>query len=83
MTHAVCVSCTSSPQAEAIKCESLDCPWLYARHKAEEELGILEGVPQLSGAIEQLADHDAGWEVESDDGSEDTGFRSSESNVFL
>ncbi|KAF6766026.1 hypothetical protein DFP72DRAFT_4246 [Ephemerocybe angulata] len=34
-THLVCSSCTGSAPTEPIHCESLDCPWLYARRKAE------------------------------------------------
>lgn len=57
-THAVCVSCTGSSQAESIKCESLDCPWLYARDKAEEDLDALQGVLELTEAIEAMANEE-------------------------
>ncbi|KAF8516147.1 hypothetical protein BU17DRAFT_92979 [Hysterangium stoloniferum] len=54
-THAICRSCTLSPMAVSIKCESMDCPWLYARKKAEEEGHFLEGAAELIEKIESLA----------------------------
>ena len=40
----VCASCTSSPAAEAVRCESLDCGVLYARVGADREVADLAGV---------------------------------------
>jgi DNA polymerase zeta len=43
--HRVCSSCTASAPCEPIECESLDCPWLYERKKAEfkvESVSTLE-----------------------------------------
>ncbi|KAJ7103524.1 hypothetical protein B0H15DRAFT_919277 [Mycena belliarum] len=39
--HRVCASCTQAPLAEPVKCESLDCSWLYARIKVEKKLDFL------------------------------------------
>jgi len=36
-THSICVSCTGSASTEPIECMSLDCPWLFARKKAEDK----------------------------------------------
>lgn len=81
------MSCTGSSQVEAIKCESLDCPWLYARDKAEEDLDALQGVPGLTGAIENLAIEEANrlsWsERRSEGGSDCTDPTVSEFDVFL
>ena len=86
-THAVCVSCTGSSQAEGIKCESLDCAWLYARDKAEEDLDALQGVTQLTGDIENLAIEEANRMFpsmgHSDSGSDCTDPSASDYNVFL
>jgi len=43
-TQRICESCTGSAPSEPIKCESVDCAWLFERKKAErraEALGIL------------------------------------------
>jgi C4-type zinc-finger of DNA polymerase delta len=83
-THATCVSCTRSSPAEDIKCESLDCPWLYARKTAEEDIESLQGVPELTEAIENLAIEDASKEVlGSGSGSDDTDTPFSDFDVFL
>jgi DNA polymerase zeta len=39
--HLVCSTCTGSAPSEPIRCESLDCPWLYARRKAEERMDFV------------------------------------------
>ena len=33
--YQICASCTATAPGEPIECESLDCPWLYERKKAE------------------------------------------------
>jgi len=53
--HTVCVSCTQSPMAEKIKCESLDCPWFYARKQAERDLEAVKGVYGVTEEIERLS----------------------------
>lgn len=53
--HTVCVSCTQSPMAEKIKCESLDCAWFYARKQAERDLEAVKGVYGLTEEIERLS----------------------------
>ncbi|EJU02050.1 hypothetical protein DACRYDRAFT_107768 [Dacryopinax primogenitus] len=50
-TQQICASCTASPPGEPIRCESLDCEWLYERVKAEEEASAFAEIPKL---IEQL-----------------------------
>ncbi|KAJ7293585.1 DNA polymerase zeta, catalytic subunit [Mycena rebaudengoi] len=47
--HRICVSCSQSSPAEAVKCESLDCSWLYARAKAEGKLDFLAALNTLFG----------------------------------
>ncbi|KAJ7492610.1 hypothetical protein FB451DRAFT_1022509 [Mycena latifolia] len=39
--HRTCASCAQMPLAEPVKCESLDCAWLYARTKADRKLDFL------------------------------------------
>ena len=83
-THSVCVSCTGSSQAEGIKCESLDCPWLYARDKAEEDLDALQGVPGLTEAIETMAIGEASKEfLRGNSVSHNINTSPAESDVFL
>lgn len=43
----VCSSCTSTPAAEPVRCESLDCSILYARVGASRQVGDLSGVGEL------------------------------------
>ncbi|TFK41148.1 hypothetical protein BDQ12DRAFT_697053 [Crucibulum laeve] len=47
-THLICASCTGSAPAEPIQCDSLDCPWLYARKKAEAKLEISSLLHEIS-----------------------------------
>ncbi|KZO93552.1 hypothetical protein CALVIDRAFT_251995 [Calocera viscosa TUFC12733] len=54
-TQRICASCTASPPGEPIRCESLDCPWLYERVKAEEEASAFVEIPRL---VEQLSQRD-------------------------
>ncbi|KIJ26923.1 hypothetical protein M422DRAFT_271959 [Sphaerobolus stellatus SS14] len=54
-THTICVSCTESAMAEPIKCESLECPWFYARKQAERDMENIKGVHELTEEIERLA----------------------------
>ncbi|KAF7784324.1 hypothetical protein Agabi119p4_489 [Agaricus bisporus var. burnettii] len=41
-THKVCVTCTSIAPSEPVECECLDCPWFYARKRAEHKLDMIE-----------------------------------------
>ncbi|KAJ6509544.1 hypothetical protein C8R47DRAFT_1174181 [Mycena vitilis] len=45
--HRICVSCTQTAQTEPVRCESLDCSWLYARTKAEDKLDFLVDLRHL------------------------------------
>ncbi|GBE80756.1 DNA polymerase zeta catalytic subunit [Sparassis crispa] len=49
----VCSSCTGSAPAEPIKCESLDCPWLFERKKAESKADCLTAVRELAEELER------------------------------
>ncbi|KAK0448381.1 uncharacterized protein EV420DRAFT_1751017 [Desarmillaria tabescens] len=46
-TQKVCASCAQMPGSEDIRCESLDCPWLFARKKAESKLNTLDTLKDL------------------------------------
>ncbi|KAF8168090.1 hypothetical protein B0H34DRAFT_786325 [Crassisporium funariophilum] len=50
--HRICVSCTNSSPDNPIECESIDCPWLYARRKAEEAMDLVPLLTELSEALE-------------------------------
>lgn len=50
--HSVCSTCTRSPTAEPIECISLDCPWFYARYKAEEKVELIAVLNQLIREVE-------------------------------
>ncbi|KEP54925.1 DNA polymerase type-B family catalytic domain protein [Rhizoctonia solani 123E] len=47
----VCAMCTESPASETIMCESLDCPWMYARVKNAQKL---ENIKQIQALITQF-----------------------------
>lgn len=46
-THRVCASCCNTSLTDPVHCESLDCPWLYARKKAERKTEFLAGLRGL------------------------------------
>lgn len=50
--HRICASCAGCAQSEPIRCESLDCPWLYSRKKAEGKMELLAIVRELLGGLE-------------------------------
>ncbi|KZT52402.1 hypothetical protein CALCODRAFT_520743 [Calocera cornea HHB12733] len=54
-TQRICASCSGAPPGEPIRCESLDCEWLYERVKAEEEASAFVEIPRL---VEQLCQRD-------------------------
>ncbi|KAH9486925.1 DNA polymerase zeta catalytic subunit [Psilocybe cubensis] len=68
-THLICSTCTGSAPPEPIHCESLDCPWFYARRKSE---AAMELIPLFINLIEEIEERDK----ESDNG------RQSESLVY-
>ncbi|THV04942.1 hypothetical protein K435DRAFT_961659 [Dendrothele bispora CBS 962.96] len=45
--HRVCATCTSTSLGEPIHCESLDCPWLFARKKSDKKIEFLEAIQEL------------------------------------
>ncbi|KAF9453810.1 DNA/RNA polymerase [Macrolepiota fuliginosa MF-IS2] len=40
--HEICTTCTGIAPGEPVDCESFDCPWLYARRKAEHKSEVIE-----------------------------------------
>lgn len=61
--HLVCVSCSDTPYGEPIKCESLDCPWLYERKKLEnrkiafaESMGFAEEMMEQNESLGERTD---------------------------
>ncbi len=50
--HLVCATCTGSAAADAVHCISLDCPWLYARRKAEAETEVIPALEELLETLE-------------------------------
>lgn len=62
--HSVCVSCSGIPSAEPVRCESLDCPWLYERKKLENKAENLKAVQEL---VEELVE----LHMEDSNGSDD------------
>ncbi|KAJ1311572.1 hypothetical protein OPQ81_010055 [Rhizoctonia solani] len=47
----VCAMCAESPASETIMCESLECPWMYARVKNAQKL---ENTKQIQALITQF-----------------------------
>ncbi|KAF9056176.1 hypothetical protein BJ165DRAFT_1522121 [Panaeolus papilionaceus] len=60
----VCKNCTQAAPAEPISCESLDCPWFYARRRAEDEMEL---IPLFMGLSEALEDGVCAREEEIED----------------
>ena len=55
----ICSSCCGIPAAEPVKCESLDCPWLYERKKVENKVEALDVVAELVAELQEAEDrHD-------------------------
>lgn len=57
--HRICTTCTGSEPGEPIRCESLDCSWLYSRKRAEHKQEFLEIIEEL------LEDLEVGEEADS------------------
>lgn len=49
--HDICKSCEATPHAEAIECDSLDCPTLYSRVRSNDEM---DKTAQLVQEVERL-----------------------------
>ncbi|KAG8701368.1 DNA polymerase zeta [Ceratobasidium sp. 395] len=58
--HMLCATCTSTPTAEPILCESLDCPWMYARVKSAQNLETIQGIQELIIQLPKLSIEDIG-----------------------
>ena len=54
--QAICSSCCGVPAAEPVKCESLDCPWLYERKKVENKVEALDVVAELVAELQEAED---------------------------
>ncbi|KAJ3855937.1 hypothetical protein EV368DRAFT_33584 [Lentinula lateritia] len=52
-TRKVCASCTGTALDDAVLCQSLDCSWFYARHRAEAKIGFLGSLQDL---VQELVD---------------------------
>jgi len=50
-TQRICESCTSSAPSETIKCESVDCAWLFERKKAERKAETIVVLQELANSI--------------------------------
>jgi DNA polymerase zeta len=50
--HDVCTMCTGSEPLEPVRCESLDCPWLFQRKKVEQQAEDIELLQELILALE-------------------------------
>lgn len=51
-TQRICESCTSSAPSEPIKCESVDCAWLFERKKAERKAETFGALQELVNSME-------------------------------
>lgn len=49
----ICSSCCGIPAAEPVKCQSLDCPWLYERQKVENKVEALDVVAELVAELQE------------------------------
>lgn len=52
-THEVCATCAGTAPGEPVECVSLDCPWLYARKKAEDRVEVVETMDILMDELDQ------------------------------
>jgi len=46
----VCASCTLSAGWEEVRCESLDCPWLFERFKGARDVEVASGLMEAASA---------------------------------
>jgi len=51
-TQRICESCTGSAPSEPIRCESVDCAWLFERKKAERKVETLVFLRELVNSVE-------------------------------
>ena len=52
-TQRICMSCASLPSPNEIKCESLDCSWMFERRKAESKLETLAVLKEFVHDLEE------------------------------
>jgi DNA polymerase zeta len=70
--HRVCSTCTRSEPTEPIKCESLDCPWLFSRKRAENQEEFLAAVQELLDNLDYGIETGTLYEEVQTDGDERT-----------
>lgn len=51
----ICASCSSTPLTEHVKCDSIECPALYARVKASNEVDDTRGTEVLITKLDREA----------------------------
>ncbi|PFH54484.1 hypothetical protein AMATHDRAFT_134471 [Amanita thiersii Skay4041] len=54
--HLVCASCTTTAPGEPVECDSIDCPWFFARKKNEERMKSLLVNEETKGEIVRSVD---------------------------
>jgi hypothetical protein len=40
-SHLICTSCARTAPGEPVECDSLDCPWFFARKKADRQIEVM------------------------------------------
>lgn len=65
--HGICATCAGTAPGEPVECISLDCPWLYARKKAEARVETVETMDIL---VDELGRSRVGWRLIGSDTSE-------------
>lgn len=57
----ICASCAGTGPAERVLCDSIDCPALYARARAEKDVTDVADVPALVAELDQQDTLDLDW----------------------
>ncbi|KAI0732391.1 hypothetical protein C8Q72DRAFT_874307 [Fomitopsis betulina] len=52
----ICSSCCGIPAAEPVRCQSVDCPWLYERKKVENKVEALDAVAEMVAELQEAED---------------------------
>jgi len=60
--HEVCVTCAGTLPGELVECISLDCPWLFARKKAEDKLKAVQTMESIVNELERNETQLEKWE---------------------
>ncbi|KAG6890397.1 hypothetical protein C0995_008751 [Termitomyces sp. Mi166 len=56
--HQICATCCSSVATEPILCESLDCPWMYSRKRAQNKKNFLDIIEEIIEDLSENVDSD-------------------------